>query len=320
MAVVQRSIASFVLLGLVFLSLMLPSDQTESVDDPAPAPIEILELMQAVENGEIEDAAKKAADQFGLTAAGDTCMMRHRRVLSGVPRSVRQQLAAARIDEGSAGTAILAQLEPDLFGSALWRLHIQQADLAVRSGDVGSAAVALNKANTVPDVPPICQSDALLLEARIAMRSGNLTRASVALEAATQADQVNFNAHFERAVLAVQRLSTGGEDCMAAIPDMVDSTIRIQALIGASSQLWRLNERAAQLTVPQPYKAFLVGFIQERAGADRQAMDTYTKAIGQLRSDRDHCATALASALRLSLERVLRTANAATSNSVRVTR
>lgn len=320
MAVVQRSIASVMLLGLGLLSLMLPRDRPEPVEDPAPDPVEIVELMQAVENGEIEDEAKKVADQFGLTAAGDTCMMRHRRVLPDVPRLVRQQLAAARIDEGGAGTAILTHLKPDLFGLALWRLLIQQADLAVRNGDVEGAMAALNKANAVPDVPPTCQSDALLLEARIATRSGNLTRASVALEAATQADQVNFNAHFERAVLAVQRLNKGDEDCIAAIPDMVDSTIRIQALIGASSQLWRLNERVAQLTVQQPYKAFLFGFIQERAGADRQAMDTYAKAIGQLRSDHDRCATALASALRLSLERVSRTANAATSNSEKVTR
>jgi len=303
MAVILRSTASMVCLGLLVLALRLVPDEG---DDPVVDPIEITEIMTNLDEGKVDQEAEEAAGLYGLSAVGDTCMMRHRRVLASVPRDVRQRFAAARIAEASVGPDIQTPLQDRLTGLTLWRLHMQRADVAFRGGDTEQARQSLAQALTVPDVPLTCASDIHLLSARLATASGDITGASAALVRATEADPGHFNAHFERAVLAVRRVAEGGRSCVTAIPEMVTSAVYLQRLIETSSQLWRLREQVAQLDVPPDTKAFLFGFVEERSGAPRRAAATYVAALARVDASAGECNAALAAALRLSLERVSR--------------
>jgi hypothetical protein len=279
----------------------------EVTETPPPeVPVEIKVIMDEVEDGSLKEAADKVAGQFALTSAGDTCLMRHRRVLPGISRDIRRQIAAARIAENSGGPEIQANLLTSLTGLPRWRVLLQMADVALRTGKTALAEQYISEAIAISDIPLICTSDTHLFTARLANIHGQSMVAAKLLDAATKADPANFNAHFERAVHAVMRVEQGNGGCTTAVIDMVDSTVRMEALISTSTQLFRLSERISQLQVTDRSKSFLLGFIEERAGTPAAAKTLYENGLTQMdQATSAPCHDALRSALDLSMKRVI---------------
>lgn len=302
MAMTGRIVASMVLAGTAVLAF-----QVQPVGDPPVDPVEpIQKLMEQVSDGTIKEDAEKKAGQFALVSAGDTCFMRHRRVRPGVDRGLRRQLAAVRLVEGQPESAeIRSALYGKLSGLALWKTHMQEADVALRLGDLDRALLAITKARDIADVPDVCLSDAALFSARVFIQQGARDQAHALLVDATRLDPVHFNAQFEHALNSMAMIGLGAADCVASVEAMVQSTIRMKAMIETSSQLFRLSERMLQHETAQRNRSFLLGFIEEQAGQPDNAAVLYAAGLQAfLEAPEAVCRSEMIAALEISLKRV----------------
>jgi hypothetical protein len=300
---VKRIIAALPFLAAMGLAaLLLPIQAAEL---PVTETTEMVEIMRQVASGEIEREAEKEAGQFALVSAGENCLMRHRGLLSGIDRRVRQQFAAVRLVEGPQASELRQTLLANVEGLAAWRLYLQEADMRLRSGHIDDAMVWFDRAATVEGVPEVCGSDVSLGLSRIAAAKGDRATAFALVTEATVLDPGHFNAHFERALIAVERIARDPEACVTAVDGLVQSTIRMEALLEASSQLFRLKERLAQLELPERAKLFLEGFTEERAGQGDLAGAAYAQGLLEYaQAPAAPCRLEMVIAMQMSLDRI----------------
>ena len=300
---VRRIIGSLPFVAAILLAMLLPLRQ-----EMPPTPIDtdqIVQIMQRIASGEIEETAEETAGQFALVSAGENCLMRHRRLLAGVDRKLRQRFAAARLVEGPLASELRMGTATELEGLVAWRLYLQEADMLVRMGQFEDAAQWFEHAEAVYDVPGECRSDTRLGLGRLALASGDHSTAFAFISEATQLDPGHFNAHFERALISVELIAKEPSICVEAVDALVQSAIHMEALIGTSSQLLRLKERLAQLELSGRAKWFLDGFTEERAGISDLAASAYLAGLQDYTAaDTAPCRTEMLTAFEMSLARL----------------
>lgn len=304
MAVGALTIAGRVgLFGCLLLALLLKPKEPNRDDTSSRE--EIVEIMDMIRSGAIEEKAKEVSDTFILTAAGDICVMRYGRLMPGIDRQTRQQLAAAAFALQDGGQEILDRIEAAPGSSLAWRVHIEQAMLAWRAGDADAAAAALALAAAVPDMPNACRSDEALMAARIALAHNDLREAGAQLDRATVLDPGHFAAHLERAAFGAAPVEAGSDGCVDGVRRVVESTIFIEQLMKTSGQLSRIADRASAINASGGRKALLDGFVLERSGQPEAAMAIYRDAADNLRREDGSCHAELTEAFGKSLDRVL---------------
>ena len=211
---VRRIIGSLPFVAAILLAMLLPLRQ-----EMPPTPIDtdqIVQIMQRIASGEIEETAEETAGQFALVSAGENCLMRHRRLLAGVDRKLRQRFAAARLVEGPLASELRMGTATELEGLVAWRLYLQEADMLVRMGQFEDAAQWFERAEAVYDVPGECRSDTRLGLGRLALASGDQSTAFAFISEATQLDPGHFNAHFERALISVELITKEPSICVSS--------------------------------------------------------------------------------------------------------
>lgn len=277
-----------VLLALAVAIAFLPPVPAPADPPPVDPPSEMIEMMQDLSDGTLDSEAEGQAEEFGLEAAGDTCLMRRGRLALRVDQDLRRQMAAARFSDDADLTrrllAELTQKQPDVLA---WRAYLGLAQLDLASGAPAQAQEALSHAATLPDVPETCRSDEARLWAMV-----DKGCAGALLDRAVALDPGNLAAHVDRAVLGA-----AGQDasCMADARRVVESLVFISNLSERRTQLDRLANRAEALDAAHPgARALLLGLVQERLGLTATAARTYTQGTARLNQSDPCDATFLA--------------------------
>lgn len=260
-----------VLLALAAVIAVLPPVPAPADPPRADPPPEMMQMMQDLSDGTIDSEAEGQAEEFGLEAAGDTCLMRRGRLALRVDQDLRRKMAAARFsDDADLSRRLLADLtqkQPDVLA---WRAYLGLAQLDLATGAPAQAQEALTLAATLPEVPETCRSDEARLQALI-----DSDAAGTLLDRAVALDPGNLAAHVDRAVLGAR-----GQDgnCMADARRVVESLVFISKLSERRTQLDRLASRAEALEAAHPgARALLIGLVQERLGLTAKAAQTYTQ-------------------------------------------
>lgn len=282
MAVVrQQPLASRMLGGAVLFAAsvaigFLPPLPLPADPPPPDPPREMIEMMQDLRDGTLDIEAEGQAEEFGLEAAGDTCLMRRGRLALRVDQDLRRQMAAARFsDDADLSRRLLAgltQQQPDVLA---WRAYLALAQLDLATGAPERAQDSLLQAAVLADVPETCRSDEARLQARI-----DQDRAGALLDMAVTLDPGNLEAHVDRAIVGAMGRDSS---CMADARRVVESLVFVSNLSERRTQLDRLASRAAALDAPHPgAQALLAGLVQERLGLTEVAARTFAQGVVQL--------------------------------------
>ncbi|WP_273523277.1 hypothetical protein [Rhodosalinus sediminis] len=291
-----------VLAGAAMVLLLVPVPEQERTAQASGSAVgaAVEAIMTEVDSGEMEADAERAAGEHALRAAGDICLMRHRKLLPGIDRDLRRRFAAASLAAHDGGIQILREIEAEAEGAVAWRAALEIARIEARAGSRQAARVALARAQAINSIPRVCRSDMALLAARLA---SDRTSAGRHLDAAVAADPAHFTAHVERALAAASARAETPEACVVAVRRIMESVVYLERLTRSSTQLLRIKGRAARLAQGTPELALLAGFVHERIGREAAARGTYRAALAKLRSG--PCAPAFRQALTIRLGKVV---------------
>lgn len=205
--------------------------------------------VEEYEDGTLQKKADEAAQELGLTPAGDTCLMRHANLARNVERDFRRIFATIQLANGAirAREALedLKSRTPNPDPMVYWRLELETARLAMRAGDIQTAQSRLRALIDMQEVPPSCQSDTYFHLALLSQGE----EAFALLKQAAQLDPVALQV--QEARLSHQLLNTPRtlQDCAQHVEAQIESIVFINSLVRSDRELFRLE--ALALSAPK---------------------------------------------------------------------
>jgi len=283
---------------LLAAAALVPVPEQTDAQNPPPPPPELSEALSDVESGEAEAEAEAVAGEDGLVAAGTPCMMRHKRVATGVDRALRHRLAAATLATGpDLKETLLKQIEAGTPpGPATWRLALARAELALRDGRSRDAISHLDRAAAI-EMPDWCRGDEHFLRAAATSQS---KEAASLLDAAVAADPGFWAAQERLAILSAEGTGYDAATCGRDAARTIRATIQLGALATHDAQFERL-ERSLVGLEPNGRTALLHGMILRQTGRTDAARDRWSAALAGVG------ASECDAMLRVAIERMLET-------------
>lgn len=276
---------------LWFVALPPPEERSAaSISDGAA----LAAVLEALENSDLDEEAKEAAEKVGPGAAGDTCFMRYAGLPFSTDRPTRERFArAAALTDPDRKLAALEALAVGGEAHQTWRARYGQAVVALRTGNAEQASDYLSQAAAVPSMPPICRADESYLKALLA------SSADTALAALLQAFDQDRGSWGIASALALRLpdSAAAGMGCERAASHLIRAVVQLSHLTRSDSQLARLSRAVSGGTeqgdsIRQILARLLIGLIAERSNHPDDARATYTDGLALARA-RPVCGTAL---------------------------
>lgn len=270
------------LAALAFMEVPVSTEPPQSSSQESADGQEVEQTKQALEamsDGEMDEAAETVAATRGLVPAGDTCGARRPNVMPPLSRSARTKFAAASL---AASPATRFQILDEVEASeptASWRIRIEKSEVARRAGDLNRAAREAEAALGM-NPPGTCMSDAWFAKA-LAVEGDDRTEA---LFAAVNSDPGNYNAWARLSVDFMREIENGAtaKDCDSMMAKVIEGIVYLDKLAKTDAQLARLERMAnASTRSASAARQLLLGMIQERTRRSKQAEETYLRILEQ---------------------------------------
>ncbi len=276
---------------LWFVALPPPEEQSAASMSDGTA---LAAVLEALENSDLDEDAKTAAEKVGPGAAGDTCFMRYAGLPFATDRPTRERFArAAALTNPDRKLEALDSLAVGGAAHQTWRARYGQAVIALRTGNAERASDYLGQAAAVPDMPPMCRADESYLAALL---PGSAVASLAALLQAFDQDRGSWGI---ASALALRLLdsSVAGMGCERAAGHLIRAVVQLSHLTRSDSQLARLSRAISGGTGQgdtnrQILARLLIGLIAERSNHTDDARATYTEGLALARAT-PVCGTAL---------------------------
>jgi len=273
----------FVLLGsLAQLELQQPSSgiSTAGCDDTncSGSTPETKRALAKLASGTLDKAAETVASRRGLIPAGDSCGMRYPNLLPALSRGIRSRFAAASMAPSTEARFKILDTIADEEPRALWRVLLEQSEVARRAADFEHAAHSADAALRL-ELPAACRSDALLAKALVTADSATTLPL---LLMCVEADPGNYNGWAHLAIELMGQLDRAqrAADCDATTARIIEAIVYLDRLAKTDGQLARLERLTdAAASGSSQARLLLLAMVKERTQRRDEAVETYTRLV-----------------------------------------